>query len=68
MAYERQLQETTMAICNVGDHALRTARGLIDDQRRVIGVLRNRIRHHHVLWPLEPSLTTAAITGIDAPG
>ena len=63
-----QLQEATMSMCNGGDHALRAARGLIVDQRRVIICLRNRLRHHLVPWSLDTSLATAAITGIDAPG
>ena len=57
-----------MAMCSGGDHALRSARGLIDDQRRIIAGLRNRLRHHRVPWPLDHHLTTAAIAGIDAPG
>ena len=64
-AYYRQLQETTMNMCNGGDHVLRATRKLIDDQRRVIVGLRNSLRHHRVPWLLDPSMATADINGID---
>ena len=67
-AYYRELQEAIITMCNGGDNALRAARGLFDDQSRVIVSLRNRLRHHLVSWPLGFSITTADITGIDAPG
>ena len=57
-----------MSMCSGGDHALRSARGLIKDQRRVIDGLRNRLKHHGVTWPLDPIFTAAAITGVKAPG
>ena len=56
-----------MDTCNGGDYALRSARGFIEYQRCVIDVLRYRLRHHRVSWPLDPSLTAAAITGVDTP-
>ena len=67
-AYYCWSQEATMAMCNGGDHALRVDRVLIYDPRRAIVGLWNRIRHHRVLWLLDPSITTAAITGIEASG
>ena len=62
--YYRRLQEASMNMCNGGDHALRSARGLIEDQRRAIDGMRNKLRHRRVTWPLDPSLTAAAITGV----
>ena len=67
-AYYRQLQEATMAMCNRGDHTLRSARGFIEDQSRVRSGLRNRLRHRRVPCLLDPSLTVSALTGADAPG
>ena len=57
-----------MTMCNGGDHALRAAPGHSGDQRRVGFGLRNRLRHHLVSCPHIPSITTASITDIDAPG
>ena len=53
-AYYRQLQEDIMAMCNGGDHALRDSQGLIKDQRRVIGGLRNILWQQLVSWTLNP--------------
>ena len=55
-------------MCNGDGHALRAERGLIEDQRRVIVGLRNKLRQHRVPFSLDPSLATAAITGIDNTG
>ena len=64
----RQLMEATVALCTGGDHALRVARRTMKDQRRIIAGQRNMLRLHHIPWPLEPNLATAAVAGIDASG
>ena len=60
--------EATLALCTSGDNALRVAHGTIEDQRRIIAGPRNILRRHHILWPLDPTLVTAAFAGMDAPG
>ena len=56
-----------MVVGNGGHRALRAAGRLIDDQLNVIVGLRNSLRHRCVSSPLNTSLSTASITGIDLP-
>ena len=57
-----------MALCTGGDHSLSVARRTIEEQRRIIAGLRNMLLRHHIPWPLDPSLATAAVAGVDTPG